>query len=64
MDDINITVPGAVPVERVLQSDPLFRLLGARMGSPWILGAIAAAIVAMAIVLGPSNDSHFIYTDF
>jgi hypothetical protein len=59
-----VEVPGAVPVEQVLVSDPVYRLLAARLASPWVLGIVVAAIVVSAIVFGPSTDSHFIYTDF
>ncbi len=65
MDDRHVDVPGAVPVEQVLRSDPLYRLLGgARLATPWVLGVVIGLIVVVAIVLGPSADSHFIYTDF
>jgi hypothetical protein len=64
MDDRNVEVPGAVPVERVLATDPIYRILSNGLASPWILGAAIAAIVVLAIVFGPSTDSHFIYTDF
>jgi len=64
MDDRNVEVPGAVPVERVLANDPIYRVLSDGLASPWMLGATIAAIVILAIVFGPSADSHFIYTDF
>jgi hypothetical protein len=57
-------VPGARDVADVLRSDPLAALLGARLAHPIVLGCVLFAIVLAAIVLGPSNDSHFIYTDF
>jgi hypothetical protein len=64
MDDRNVQVPGAVPVDQVLASDPLYRILGSRLTSPWVLGVVVACLIAIAVVLGPSTDSHFIYTDF
>lgn len=64
MDDTHIEVPGARDVSEVLQTDPLYRLIGERLARPWILGFVLALIVIAMIVLGPSTDSRFIYTDF
>jgi hypothetical protein len=64
IDDGTVDVPGACDVEAVLQTDPLFVLLGRRLCSPWVLGIALGAIVILAIVFGPSTDSRFIYTDF
>ncbi|HEY0394271.1 MAG TPA: hypothetical protein VGD01_07220 [Candidatus Elarobacter sp.] len=65
MDDRGIVeVPGARPVREVLRHDPFFVLLRARLAHPVVLGVVLAAIVVAMIVLGPSTDSRFIYTDF
>ena len=64
MDDRLIDVPGARDVHEVLATDPLYRVLGRRLGSPWILGLAIAFLVVLMIVFGPSSDSRFIYTDF
>lgn len=64
MDDADIRVPGAQDVREVLRNDPFYRLLGARLTSPWVLGAVIGAIVVLMILFGPSSDSRFIYTDF
>ncbi|GAC1408631.1 MAG: hypothetical protein NVSMB64_17080 [Candidatus Velthaea sp.] len=64
MDDTNIDVPGAVPVEEVLGTDPVFRLLGSRLANPWVLGVVLAALAIVVMLLGPASDSRFIYTDF
>jgi hypothetical protein len=57
-------VPGARPVQEVLRADPLFAVLKTRLGEPVVLGLVIAAIITAMIVLGPSTDSRFIYTDF
>jgi hypothetical protein len=65
MDDRGIIeVPGARPVREVLHADPLFALLRTRLAHPIVLGVAIAVIVVAMIVLGPSTDSRFIYTDF
>jgi len=64
LDDRHVEVPGAKDVELVLASDPLFRVLGFRLASPWVLGAVIGFLIVLMILLGPSIDSHFIYTDF
>jgi len=64
MDDRFIEVPGSRDVREVLQTDPLFRVLGLRLGSPWVLGAAIALLVVLILIFGPSSDSRFIYTDF
>jgi len=64
IDDGNVEVPGARDVAEVLRTDPIARVLGTRLTSPWVLGIVLAAIVIAMIVLGPSTDSRFIYTDF
>jgi hypothetical protein len=64
MDDRDIKVPGARPVQRVLASDPFFRAFGQRLTQPWVLGCIIALLVILVIIFGPSTDSRFIYTDF
>lgn len=65
MDDRGrIEVPGSRPIAEVLQSDPLYAVLGARLAHPVVLGVVAALAIALMILLGPSTDSHFIYTDF
>jgi hypothetical protein len=64
MDDRNIVVPGARPIEDVLRSDPLYRLAGGALTTPWVLGLVLALLIVLIIVFGPSADSRFIYTDF
>jgi len=64
IDDANVDVPGARDVEEVLRTDPIAWVLGTRLTSPWVLGVVLAAIVIAMVVLGPSTDSRFIYTDF
>ena len=65
MDDRGIIeVPGSKPVEEALQTDPFYRILGGTLANPVVLGLILALIVIFMIVLGPSTDSRFIYTDF
>jgi len=65
MDDRGkIEVPGARPVQDVLRDDPIFRLLALRLAHPIVLGVVIAVLIAAMIVLGPSTDSRFIYTDF
>lgn len=57
-------VPGAKDVEDVLKYDPVFRILGFRLANPIALGAVLFLIVVAVILLGPSSESRFIYTDF
>ena len=57
-------VPGARDVGDVLMSDPLFRIAHGRLGNPFWLGAALFVIVIAMILLGPSTESRFIYTDF
>ena len=64
IDDGNVEVPGARDVAEVLRTDPIAALLGTRLTSPWVLGVVLAAIVIAMVLLGPSTDSRFIYTDF
>lgn len=64
MDDRNIEVPGARDVDAVLATDPIYIFLGRTFANPVILGAVLAGLVVAMILLGPSTDSHFIYTDF
>lgn len=64
MDERFVEVPGARDVRVVLATDPIYRVLGERLTSPWMLGATIALLIVLTIVLGPSSDSRFIYTDF
>ncbi len=57
-------VPGARDVADVLATDPLYRRLGNRLTQPVVLGLVVFALVLAMIVLGPSSESRFIYTDF
>jgi hypothetical protein len=57
-------VPGAQNVEEVLSHDPFFALLGRRLAKPVVLGIVLFVLVVALIVLGPSSESRFIYTDF
>jgi len=51
-------------VRTVLRLDPIYRLAGSALTSPYVLGAVLVALALGAIVLGPSSESRFIYTDF
>ncbi len=64
MDDRDVVVPGAVDVRTVLRLDPIYRVAGSALTSPYVLGAVLVALVLGAIVFGPSSESRFIYTDF
>lgn len=65
MDDRgNIDVPDSRPVADVLLTDPTYAVLGPRLAHPVVLGVVAAIAIILMILLGPSTDSHFIYTDF
>lgn len=64
MDDRRGDVPGARDVREVLRGDPLYRLLGMRLANPWVTGTVLALIVIAMVLLGPSTESRFIYTDF
>lgn len=64
MDDRRGDVPGARDVRQVLRSDPLYRVLGARLADPWVVGIVLALLAIAMIVLGPATESRFIYTDF
>jgi hypothetical protein len=64
MDDRHIEVPGARDVRDVLRTDPLYRIFAERLANPWFLGFVLALIVTTMILLGPSTESRFIYTDF
>lgn len=64
MDDRDVVVPGAVEVRTALRLDPLYRLAGSALTSPYVLGAVLALLAVAAIVFGPSTESRFIYTDF
>jgi hypothetical protein len=63
MDDEG-AVPGSRDVRVVLQSDPIARIVGPRLGNPLVLGCVLALLVIAMIVFGPASDSRFIYTDF
>ncbi|HEY4439432.1 MAG TPA: hypothetical protein VGN14_03195 [Candidatus Elarobacter sp.] len=64
VDQEHGVVPGARDVREVLSSDPLFRLSMRRLGNPVMLGAAVFVLVLVMILLGPSTESRFIYTDF
>ena len=64
MDDRRYDVPDARDVRDVLRTDPVYRLMLGRLANPWLLGVVLAAVVIAMIVLGPSTESRFIYTDF
>lgn len=40
------------------------RLAQGRLAGPVILGLVIAILIVAMVVLSPSTDSHFIYTDF
>ena len=64
IDSEHDLVPGARDVRDVLRSDPLYRIAGHRLASPLVLGVALFAIVLVMVLLGPSTESRFIYTDF
>jgi len=64
MDDRDVVVPEAVDVRTVLRSDPIYRLAGRHLASPYVLGLVLALLAILTVVLGPATDSRFIYTDF
>jgi hypothetical protein len=64
VDDRDITVPGSLDVADALAEDPVYRMLGAALISPWLLGFVIVILVTGLIVFGPSSESRFIYTDF
>ncbi|HEX3464748.1 MAG TPA: hypothetical protein VHS78_11930 [Candidatus Elarobacter sp.] len=64
MDDDVRTVPGARRVDEVLRSDPLYRVLGPLLARPAVLGVVLFVLASLVVVLGPSSESRFIYTDF
>ena len=64
IDSEHNVVPGSCDVDTVLESDPLYRLLGARLGDPRVLGVALFVVVIAMIIFGPSTESRFIYTDF
>ena len=57
-------VPGSRDVGDELETDPFYRAAGRRLTNPWILGFVLFVIIVTMIVLGPSTESRFIYTDF
>ncbi len=63
-DPQNDPVPGARAAGDVLRSDPLYRLAGSRLATPAVLGTVLFLIAIAIVVLGPSSESRFIYTDF
>lgn len=64
MDDDRIVVPGARDVRLVLATDPLFRIARRLIEHPVALGLILFALALLVLVIGPSTESRFIYTDF
>jgi hypothetical protein len=64
IDSEHDLVPGARDVADVLETDPLFRASGRRLANPWILGLALFLVIVAMVVLGPSTESRFIYTDF
>ena len=64
MDDRNSKVPGARYVADVLSGDPLFRWLGWSLAYPLVLGVVLALLALLIVIVGPTTESRFIYTDF
>jgi hypothetical protein len=64
IDSEHDVVPGARDVRDVLGSDPFFRIAAGRLANPLVLGVALFVIVVAMILLGPSTESRFIYTDF
>jgi hypothetical protein len=64
IDSDHLVVPGSRDVTDVLETDPIRRILGMRLAHPAVLGFVLFALAVAMIVLGPSSESRFIYTDF
>jgi uncharacterized protein (DUF697 family) len=64
VDDRDVVVPGAVDVRAALRLDPLYRVAGSALTSPYVLGVVFALLAVVTIVFGTSTESRFIYTDF
>jgi hypothetical protein len=56
--------PDAQSAVELLRSDAVFSRSVRWITNPWGLGVILAIIVLSMIILGPSTESRFIYTDF
>ena len=64
IDSEHNVVPGARDVADVLATDPLYRRVRTRLANPVVLALVLFALVLAMIILGPSSESRFIYTDF
>lgn len=64
IDSEHDLVPGSRDVEDVLETDPLYRAAGRRLANPWVLGLVLFVVIVTMVILGPSTESRFIYTDF
>jgi hypothetical protein len=64
MDDRNIEVPDARLPNEILKTDPIYFVLGISLTNPFVLGIICGLLAILMILVGPSTDSRFIYTDF
>jgi hypothetical protein len=47
-----------------LTRSPLWRAVRHPTWGPYALGVVLAVLIVAMVLLGPSTDSHFIYTDF
>ncbi len=47
-----------------LTTNRLWPLMRSARYGPYVLGLVLAAMVVAIVVLSPSAESHFIYTDF
>jgi hypothetical protein len=64
IDSEHDLVPGSRAVEDVLETDPFYRAVGRRLTNPWVLGLTLFLVIVAMVILGPSTESRFIYTDF
>jgi hypothetical protein len=64
MDDRFIEVPDARAPNKILETDPVYFVLGHSLTNPVILGIVCGLLAILMILAGPSTDSRFIYTDF
>ena len=64
IDSEHDLVPGSRKVDDILETDPIFCVTQRSLTNPWMLGAVLFVIVVAMIILGPSTESRFIYTDF
>ena len=64
MDDRHLEVPGALEPSEALRGDPGYELLKNHLTNPVALGIVLALLIIAMVILSPSAQSNFIYTDF